>query len=142
MNEQDTPELLPCPFCGGKPYTRTIQDEDLSTHSIVDWHFVGCSNCDVSFGIPDDYDCGSASEQWNTRAAMPDTTAQADTIKALVEVARKVPERWAWGSGPQRGHRVCQDCGAVGGYDSWDSPLPHKQRCNYALAQAIAKEAL
>ena len=80
MNEQDTPELLPCPFCGGKPYTRTIQDEDLSTHSIVDWHFVGCSNCDVSFGIPDDYDCGSASEQWNTRAAMPDTTAQADTV--------------------------------------------------------------
>ena len=71
----EAPELLPCPFCGGEPYTRTRQDEDLSTHNIVDWHFVGCLDCDVSFGIPDGYDCGTASEQWNTRA---------DTAQAMV----------------------------------------------------------
>lgn len=66
----EAPELRPCPFCGSEPYTRTIRDEDLSTHATVDWHFVGCSSCDISFGIPDGYDCGTASEQWNTRTEL------------------------------------------------------------------------
>ena len=71
-NETEATELLPCPFCGGEPYTRTTQDGELCTHNIVDWHFVGCSNCEVSFGIPNFYDCGTASEQWNTRADLSD----------------------------------------------------------------------
>jgi Lar family restriction alleviation protein len=78
----DAPKLKPCPFCGDDPYTRTIQDEDLSTHNIVDWHFVGCMNCDVSFGIPDGYDCGTAAQQWNTRADI-----HAELVKAADELA-------------------------------------------------------
>ena len=61
-------DLLPCPFCGGPPYTRTRQDEDLATHDIVDWHGVGCANCGIEFSWPDGYEGESAAEQWNKRS--------------------------------------------------------------------------
>lgn len=62
-------ELKPCPFCGGEAYFRSRYSEDLATHQTVLWKFAGCSHCDISFGIPDGYDCGTAIEQWNKRAA-------------------------------------------------------------------------
>jgi len=65
--------------------------------------------------------------------------AQDAKIAKLVEVAHKVPERWAWGRGPNYQRRVCSDCGAVGELGSWDSPLPHNELCTYAQArQALA----
>ena len=85
-------KLKPCPFCGEPPYTRTRQDEDLSTHDIVDWHFVGCSNCDVSFGIPDGYDCGTAVEQWNTRADHSDALIAAAREEALREALQRIAD--------------------------------------------------
>ena len=61
---------------------------------------------------------------------------QDSKISALLAVVSKVPERWAWGSGPSWQCRVCQDCNAVGSFDSWDCIIPHKQDCLYAQAQA------
>jgi Lar family restriction alleviation protein len=78
-------ELLPCPFCGGEPSVGARMDEDLSTHNIVEWKSVRCSNCEIEFEIPDGYDGGTAIEQWNTRAPAqgrqePDANVEADSI--------------------------------------------------------------
>lgn len=81
-------DLKPCPFCGGEAYTRTRKDEDLATHNIVDWNFVGCMNCDVSFEIPDGYDCGTATEQWNTRSY---DARIADLERQLAEAQARSP---------------------------------------------------
>lgn len=92
----DTPDLLLCPFCDGKPYTRTTQGEDLCTNNIVNWYYVGCHNCDLSFGIPDGYDCGTAFEQWNTRAGIQPLTRERimsdPLVKNLVEILKRATD--------------------------------------------------
>ncbi|GAO78686.1 Lar family restriction alleviation protein [Sphingopyxis sp. C-1] len=64
-----TPELLPCPFCGGPAELR--QDVNYQTGEPLNaaW-FAICSPCDLirdqAWSVPRD----TAIEQWNTRAAL------------------------------------------------------------------------
>ncbi len=61
-------ELLPCPFCGEKPYIRNYPDEDHWTHNVVLWNEVGCSTCGISFQSPPSFnDEDSAFALWNKR---------------------------------------------------------------------------
>lgn len=72
----DAETLLPCPFCGSEPRSSVRVDEDLSTHSQVEWHTVECSEdfdctANPSISIPNGYEGGTAQERWNTRHALP-----------------------------------------------------------------------
>ncbi len=61
-------ELKPCPFCGREAEYSSHQDEDLSTHDIVEWKSVSCKECDIEMSIPDGYEGGTAIDRWNRRA--------------------------------------------------------------------------
>jgi hypothetical protein len=52
------PKLLPCPFCGGNPYTST--------------YYLGCDGCDIHFDIFGS-SFGKAAARWNTRHPSVDT---------------------------------------------------------------------
>lgn len=60
-------ELKPCPFCGELPQIAKRQDEDLWSHNLVEWTFVVCMECDVSFSSPPNSEKDAVS-RWNTRA--------------------------------------------------------------------------
>jgi Lar family restriction alleviation protein len=66
----DVVALLPCPFCGEKPYTNTRRDEDLATHNFVEWTDVGCHHCGVSFSLPTRGYDETATAQWNRRTLL------------------------------------------------------------------------
>lgn len=89
----ETAALLPCPFCGAKPHVYSRMDEDLATHDIVEWKCVRCPECDIEFSIPDGYDCGSAVERWNTRAAVrssdAETAAVVERLRAHAQYLRE-----------------------------------------------------
>ena len=55
----------PCPFCGKAPRVHAQKDESLWSHDIVDWHYVGCTDCDVEMSECDDVD--ALRERWNMR---------------------------------------------------------------------------
>jgi hypothetical protein len=60
--------MSPCPFCGDTPSLKTRTDEDIWTHDIVEWVWVGCEECDVGFEQPVTSD-DKPSELWNRRSA-------------------------------------------------------------------------
>ena len=74
-------DLLPCPFCGRKPWYREWQAEDLATHDVVTWKSVSCPEDCAQISIPDGYEGGSAVERWNSR-----TPAQAAGLAAGTHV--------------------------------------------------------
>ena len=79
----ETPEMLPCPFCGEDPWYGERMDEDLATHNQVMWKSVACPNGCAQIEIPDDYEGGTAVERWNRREA----------TDALIEAERRGAER-------------------------------------------------
>ncbi|MDH0423631.1 hypothetical protein ACMFLR_10260 [Delftia tsuruhatensis] len=71
MTTAPTPsELLPCPFCGGKPHHGKMMDESMWSRRRVPWRRVRCNECDIST----DWVCKGASpseiERWNRRAEL------------------------------------------------------------------------
>ncbi len=79
-----TPDLLPCPFCGGKPYLANVE--------MVGCSYVVCTDCRAQ---GDDMSKDRAIASWNTRAPAP------ELIRQAVEAER---ERLA-----QIGYRVCAE---------------------------------
>jgi len=81
----ETPELLPCPFCGGEMmFRKALWPSDGDTDSII--HKVpqggpdgNCGSGDFSNGTSD----GQIVTAWNSRAPDP-------RISALIEVVKKV----------------------------------------------------
>lgn len=81
------PELKPCPFCGGKPFTihhsNTFADQKIQS--------IKCPDCQASIlGIDDE-----AARKWNKRAAKPiaklpkrDNTREIERNDTLHEVAQ------------------------------------------------------
>lgn len=57
-------DLLPCPFCGGKPY---VTQKDPYPYSYVQWG-VGCMPCSVSMSDGKMISEEIAVKAWNTRA--------------------------------------------------------------------------
>ena len=70
MNEKDTPELKKCPFCGKN--AKAIFEKGMGHRVICMWCYATTPNYRPNAEM--------AFVDWNTRAAMPDTTAQADTV--------------------------------------------------------------
>lgn len=104
MTDQPEQELKPCPFCGEAPDYSERMDEDLTTHNQVLWKGVSCSNGCAGFSIPDDYDCGSAVEQWNTRSPTPPASA-------IVEAAAKIADEVGASYGEdETGWFECSEC--------------------------------
>lgn len=90
MNEQDTPELLPCPFCGpqaDEELAANLREVRCLKHDYAVGYTIFCACCGVE--IHDEYKDDLVTI-WNTRPAMLDTTAQADTIKALTEALESI----------------------------------------------------
>ena len=55
----DAPDLLPCPFCGGKPYLANVE--------MVGCAYVVCTDCRVQ---GDDMSKDRAVSSWNARAGL------------------------------------------------------------------------
>lgn len=88
------PELLPCPFCGGRPRYQI-------DHTTEQRNSVLCVSCD--FGISDPDDTGNVVAAWNRRAAPTLAAALAvPEVKALVEALKYIenmgqssePDHW------------------------------------------------
>jgi hypothetical protein len=84
---QGAPELLPCPFCGGKGHIHKDPDTELG-----DFYCIKCSKCRAK--SPEFYareTCpifyGQVRDAWNTRAELL-TAAQARAEQAEAEVAK------------------------------------------------------
>lgn len=60
--------LLPCPFCGGEATISTKHDEDIWSHNIVPWTYVGCRECEFEMVTCEGVE-PSAQAMWNRRAA-------------------------------------------------------------------------
>ena len=60
MTDQQKVELLPCPFCGGKPMKGSSYDEDVLLHNI---------RCRCGAGVNDFFGPEEAIDAWNTRQA-------------------------------------------------------------------------
>lgn len=79
---QPTPELLPCPFCGGKPW---ITEDD---HGRARW--VSCDTCECDgpswLGWMDDAADVTIIAAWNQRQPTPRTltTEQVERAKDLI----------------------------------------------------------
>lgn len=72
MTNNDTPELLPCPFCGGEAEIEEISEEN--SHTGTAGYAAGCANSEClvyqtfdKFALRKD-----AVKAWNTRAPSPD----------------------------------------------------------------------
>lgn len=63
-------ELLPCPFCGGTPSLRRMDDESIWSHDIVQKTSVTCAECDVSTEFTEEGQDPESIELWNRRAAL------------------------------------------------------------------------
>ena len=75
---QAAPELLPCPFCWGRP-----REYELAHYGFM----VGCidSKCAA-------YNMGAHASKWNTRAAQPPTPNHAE-LEAAIETAM-ISDNW------------------------------------------------
>lgn len=81
MTTTPTPELKPCPFCGGEQ-TTTGPDRKFGD---ITWHVI-CKSCGVD--VWRDLET-EAIEAWNTRAApTPEPVARPPEVEALVEALR------------------------------------------------------
>jgi Lar family restriction alleviation protein len=69
----DAPELKPCPFCGGEPYTDEGTAIVFGTRTGAKFA-LACQNCEVS--APGTPTMALAFEEWNRRADLPLTDAQ------------------------------------------------------------------
>ncbi|MCP4007043.1 MAG: restriction alleviation protein, Lar family [bacterium] len=61
MNDQDTPKLKPCPFCGEPPERPDFGDDDTVWHQYA----VECLNCDADG--PREPSVDAAIAAWNKR---------------------------------------------------------------------------
>ena len=82
----ETPELLPCSFCGGDPWYGERMDEDIATHNLVMWKSVSCPNGCAQIDIPDDYEGGTAVERWNRREDAAAPQPEDDEREAMVRL--------------------------------------------------------
>ncbi len=116
MTDTTTPDLLPCPFCGGDA-DLSCDNEGIDSSMAADDPFaetwlVLCSHCGAT-PESDWKNRSGAAEEWNTRPAPEATTARADgskwdlapELKALIDQpatpqpvtvaeAAKVLEQW------------------------------------------------
>jgi hypothetical protein len=77
-----TPELLPCPFCGGEAYTK-----DYGAYHEGVW-IIGCPSdqCPAEAAVVDTLD--AATRAWNTRAPLsPAVLAELPEVRALIRQA-------------------------------------------------------
>ncbi len=78
-----TPDLLPCPFCGGKPYLANVE--------MVGCSYVVCTDCRAQ---GDDMSKDRAIATWNTRAPVLELIRQA--VEAERERMREVYHGPLW----------------------------------------------
>lgn len=94
MNEQDTPELLPCPHCGNDA---AVSHRPSGFGQRPNGFRVACKSrfttCPVNSRTHHAKTEQEAISAWNTRAEMPDTTAQADTVTPQ-QAAKVLLDEW------------------------------------------------
>lgn len=86
-----TPELLPCPFCGGKAafsLGKAGEGED--------WHYLECAECEamgprVQYAAHNIAIKDALSSAWNTRAPTPDRRAALAAIESVAEAQAMAP---------------------------------------------------
>lgn len=61
-------DLLPCPFCGEEAHHHTYKAESLWSHNTVDYHVIGCPQCEMEISQCEGFDEVLAT--WNTRAVI------------------------------------------------------------------------
>lgn len=84
--KQPTPELLPCPFCGGEPW---LYDNEDGPSNVM------CDHCCCDGPLGNNQDAVSA---WNRRAARTLTPEQVERArKAILHYDRHVYEKAALG---------------------------------------------
>ena len=110
----ETPELLPCPFCGEDPWYGERMDEDIATHNLVMWKSVSCPNGCAQIEIPDDYEGGTAVERWNRREDAAAPAPQPEKIMC----SRCDGSGYAWAVGN------CPDCNGDGWVNAPIQPAP------------------
>lgn len=77
MSTAHTPELLPCPFCGGRP-------EVVMTHR--DHWIVQCLDCGIQQDDPSLNDSGAgAIVAWNSRAPSPVNVALLEALQGFLD---------------------------------------------------------
>lgn len=103
---RDAAQLLPCPFCGGKPAIgnnrHTVTKEGHHIQEIVKWEtWISCPHCQfaISSGCIDVASRGNAiahqetleraTQMWNTRAPLAQQDAQAVPVNRTSEEDRK-----------------------------------------------------
>lgn len=66
-NQHENSELKPCPFCGGKAYTKTIHSKTnkIFRKLINTYYYVKCLTCGCSTEVRDTRT--EVKEKWNTR---------------------------------------------------------------------------
>jgi Lar family restriction alleviation protein len=76
---EQTPKLLPCPFCGTEPRERRRMDESLYSHATVEYLQVVCDGCNCESVASERHDEVIAA--WNQRSAR-----SAEPVKPVGEV--------------------------------------------------------
>lgn len=77
-----TPELLPCPFCGGEVTEAQFQGETPWTREPKVWYRTYCVMCDYGMSEPINYE--KLVSRWNSRAAHTLTPEQVERARKLI----------------------------------------------------------
>jgi len=97
-----TPELLPCPFCGGKATESQFLGETPWTRELKTWYRAYCVPCDFGMSEPINYE--KLVSRWNARPVHTLTPEQVERARALIECADE-----ADGFAPPRVGRLAVD---------------------------------
>ena len=88
MNKPNAaPELLPCPFCGGKPKRFTLSDPVNFGGDVIE-----CTKCQASTQVQFNFK-ETIEEMWNTRTPSPTEAALREALGIMLGWADNLSER-------------------------------------------------
>lgn len=79
-----TPELLPCPFCGGDATEAQFQGETPWSRELKTWYRVYCVQCNFGMSEPINYD--KLVSRWNKRTARTLTPEQVERARSILNM--------------------------------------------------------